>query len=191
MSIETINPATGKLIKRYETMSEKVVTGIISSTHQAYLAWQDTPFLERKKQMLGVSELLKQNKDEFARIITSEMGKPILQARAEIEKCASVCEFYANHAEALLKDRHIKTEMKQSKVIYRPLGIVFAIMPWNFPFWQVFRFAAPNLMAGNGALLSHAPICTGTSLCIENLFNTAGFPKIYFVAWSLTMMWLG
>ena len=180
MAIETVNPATGKLIKSYDEMPEKTVEEIINKTHQAHLSWRTTPFSKRKEHMLKAAKLLKENKDKYASIITSEMGKPITQAKAEIEKCAWVCEYYAESAENLLKPREIKTEMKKSMVVYRPLGIVFAIMPWNFPFWQVFRFAAPNLMAGNGGLLSHAPISTGTSLAIESLLKEAGFPESLF-----------
>lgn len=180
MAIETVNPATGKLIKSYDEMSEKQVEDIINLSHAAHLAWRETPFSERKKCLLNAAELLKKNKDEYAMIITSEMGKPITQARGEIDKCAWVCEYYAENAEELLKPREIKTDMKKSLVVYRPLGIIFSIMPWNFPFWQVFRFAAPNLMAGNAGLLSHAPISTGTSLAIEKLLKDAGFPDNLF-----------
>ena len=180
MAIETMNPATGALIKSYPEMPEKKVEDIINKTHQAYLSWRETHFTKRKEQMLKAAKLLKKDTDKYAHIITNEMGKPISQAQAEIKKCAWVCEYYAENAEDFLKPREIKTEMKKSIVVYRPLGIVFAIMPWNFPFWQVFRFAAPNLMAGNGALLSHAPISTGTSLAIEGLLKEAGFPENLF-----------
>lgn len=180
MAIETVNPATGKLIKSYNEMPEKMVSDIIESTHQTYLIWHETPFSERKKCMLKAAELLKKDKDKFATIISNEMGKPITAARGEIDKCTWVCEYYAENAENLLKPRKVKTEMKKSMVVYRPLGVIFSIMPWNFPFWQVFRFAAPNLMAGNGALLSHAPISTGTGLAIETLLKEAGFPENLF-----------
>jgi succinate-semialdehyde dehydrogenase / glutarate-semialdehyde dehydrogenase len=180
MSIQTINPATAKVIETYEEMAEPTVNGIIESTHTAYLAWRETGFSERKKCMLQSAALLRKNQKQYATLLSNEMGKPISAAIAEIEKCASVCEYYAQHAEDLLKPRVITTEMKQSQVVYRPLGIIFAIMPWNFPFWQVFRFAAPNLMAGNAGLLSHAPISTGTALAIESLLKEAGFPENLF-----------
>lgn len=180
MAIETINPATGKSIKHYDEMPEKTIHEILEKTHQAYLTWRETPFSERKEPMLKTAELLRKNPDKYARIITEEMGKPITQARAEIEKCAWVCEYYATEAENLLAPRHVEADMKKSFVAYRPLGIIFAIMPWNFPFWQVFRFAAPNIMAGNGSMLSHAPISTGASLEIEKLFLEAGFPEHLF-----------
>ena len=180
MAIKTVNPATEEVIHTYDEMSEDTVRDIIEKTHQVHLSWRETPFSERTKALHRTAELLKSNKDEYAKIISSEMGKPITPARAEIEKCAGVCEYYANNAEELLKPREIKTEMKKSMVVYRPLGIVFAIMPWNFPFWQVFRFAAPNLMAGNAGILSHAPICTGTGQAIEKLLKEAGFPENLF-----------
>jgi len=180
MAIETINPATEALIQSYNEMSEQTVQDIIDRTYEVQLAWRDTPFSVRKKAMLRTAERLIENKDQYAQIITTEMGKPITAARAEIEKCAWVCKYYAKDAEKLLSPRKIKTNMKKSMVIYRPLGIIFAIMPWNFPFWQVFRFAAPNLMAGNAGLLSHAPISTGTGQAIEQLFKEAGFPENLF-----------
>lgn len=182
MAIQTINPATEQVINNYDEMSESVVNDIIESTYKIYFDWRETPFKERKKYMLRTAELLRKNQNEYATIITSEMGKPITSARGEIEKCALVCEYYANNAENMLAPRDIKTDMKKSMVVYRPLGIIFAIMPWNFPFWQVFRFAAPNLMAGNAALLSHAPISTGTGLAIEALLREAGFPNNLFRA---------
>lgn len=180
MAIQTTNPSTEEVLQTYEEMSEKVVGDSIERTHEAYLAWRETPFSERAKAMHRAAELLKSNKEEYATLIANEMGKPISAGRAEIEKCALVCEYYANNAEKLLAPREIKTEMKKSLVVYRPIGIIFAIMPWNFPFWQVFRFAAPNLMAGNAGILSHAPISTGTGLAIEKLLLDAGFPENLF-----------
>lgn len=180
MAIQTVNPTTEEVIHSYDEMSEKMVGDLIEDTHKAYLSWRETPFSTRAKAMYRAAELLKSNKDAYASIISSEMGKPITAARAEIEKCALVCEYYAENAEKLLAPREIKTQLKQSMVVYRPLGIIFAIMPWNFPFWQVFRFVAPNLMAGNAGLLSHAPISTGTGLAIEKLLKEAGFPENLF-----------
>ena len=180
MTIQTINPATGKVIKSYDEMTEKTVNEIIEKTQEAYLTWRESPFAERKKAMLKTAELLRRDQEKYATIITQEMGKPITAARGEIEKCAWVCEYYAEQAENMLSPREIDVGMKKSLIVYRPLGIIFAIMPWNFPFWQVFRFAAPNLMAGNGALLSHAPISTGTSLAIEALLKEAGLPENLF-----------
>ncbi len=180
MAIKTVNPATNKLIKCYDEMSENTISDIIDQSSQAFLTWRCTSFSKRKQSMLQAAALLKQHKNRYADIICTEMGKPITQAYAEIEKCTAVCQYYAKNAENWLKPRVISTEMKTSQVVYRPLGIVLAIMPWNFPFWQVFRFAAPNLMAGNATLLRHASIVTGASLAIETLFKEAGFPENVF-----------
>jgi len=180
MAIKTVNPATNTLIKRYDEMSESTVSDIIDQSSQAFLTWRCTSFSERKQSMLQVAALLKQRKNHYAEIICTEMGKPITQAYAEIEKCATVCQYYAKNTENWLKPRLVSTEMKTSQVVYRPLGIVLAIMPWNFPFWQVFRFAAPNLMAGNVTLLRHASSVTGASLAIETLFKEARFPENVF-----------
>lgn len=180
MAIQTINPATGAVLQTYEEMSDDVLMHLLDEAHNAYLKWKDSPFKERQEKMKRVAVLLKKNKEAYATLMANEMGKPLAQGRAEIEKCAWVCEYYADHAEGLLKPREIKTEMKKSYVVYQPLGIVYAIMPWNFPFWQVFRFLAPTLMAGNGGLLSHAPISTGTALAIEKLIQEAGFPQSLF-----------
>ena len=177
MSIQTINPATGEVIKTYEEMPDNEVETIIDHTHSVYEEWRHTSFAERAEKMRKLAQLLKDNKEEYGKIMTLEMGKPITAAMAEIEKCAWVCEYYAQTAEEHLQDRVIKTEKTKSKVCYRPRGIVFAIMPWNFPFWQVFRFLCPTLMAGNAGLLSHAPISTGTVLAIEELTVKAGFPQ--------------
>lgn len=180
MTIQTINPATEEVIAEYEEMSENEFNRIIDDTHDAFKKWRNVSFAKRAQPMLKLADLLKANSDEYAKLITSEMGKVNAAAQAEIEKCAWVCEHFANHAAKYLRSRSVKTEMTKSYVAYRPIGVIFAIMPWNFPFWQVFRFAAPALMAGNAALLKHAPISTGVGLKIESLFAEAGFPKNLF-----------
>ncbi|MEM1244610.1 MAG: NAD-dependent succinate-semialdehyde dehydrogenase [Pseudomonadota bacterium] len=180
MSLQTVNPATGQVIKTYEEMTEKEAFQIIDQTQQAFLKWRNVAIAERAKILHKVADLLKRNKNKYAEIITSEMGKPITPAVAEIEKCAWVCQHYAENAANYLEPRVITTEMQKSYVSYEPLGIIFAIMPWNFPFWQVFRFAAPTLMAGNAALLKHAPISTGAALMIEQLLHEAGLPENLF-----------
>lgn len=180
MVIQTINPATGDVIQSYLEMDRVTVDAIISSTQSAFLQWRDKPFGERALILRKVAELLEKNKQAYASLITQEMGKPIQFSRAEIEKCGRVCEYYAENAEKLLASQPIQTEKTKSYITYRPLGIIFAIMPWNFPFWQVFRFAAPNLMAGNAVLLRHAPISTGVGLAIEKLFQDAGLPTHLF-----------
>ena len=180
MTIDTINPATGQLIHTYQEMNGNEVDNIINATHQSYLSWSQTSFTHRKSLMLKAAEVLNTNKFDYANIITAEMGKPITQSLAEVEKCIWCCQHYAENAESYLQDRIIKTESYKSYVTYQPLGIVFAIMPWNFPFWQVFRFICPTMMAGNAGLLSHAPISTGTSLAIEEILVKAGFPNNIF-----------
>lgn len=177
MSLETINPATGKLIKRYPLHGITELQSCIEKAHAAFHVSRKMPFEERKQLMQNMALLLREEKEPLAQMITKEMGKPIAAALGEIEKCAWVCEHYATHAEAYLQPIPIKTEYEKSLVVYEPLGVVFAIMPWNFPFWQVFRFAAPTLMAGNTILLKHAPITTGCALLIESLFKRVGFQE--------------
>lgn len=180
MIIKTINPATEVVLQEYSTLSEKQMDALIDAGHLTFNIWKKTTFLQRKQAMLKMAGLLRQKKNDFALLIANEMGKPISAGKAEIEKCAWVCEHYAEHAEDYLQPRTIQTEMKKTMVCYQPLGIVFAIMPWNFPFWQVFRFAVPTLMAGNAAILKHAPISTGTGEAIAALFLEAGFPEHLF-----------
>jgi succinate-semialdehyde dehydrogenase/glutarate-semialdehyde dehydrogenase len=175
MIIQTVNPATGELIQSYKAMSDDEVTRIIDLTHQTFLKWRELNFSHRAECMRKMADLLRQRKHDYAKLIAQEMGKPLKQGVAEIEKCALTCDYYADNAEYLLKNKPIKTQMSLSYVTYQPLGIIFAIMPWNFPFWQVFRFAAPTIMAGNTVLLKHAPISTGAALEIEKLFLEAGF----------------
>ena len=177
MTIETINPATGELIKSYTEFSSDEVNSIIDQSHQAYLLWKRVGVDERAAKMKKAAQILLDRVDLYAKLITQEMGKPISQARGEVKKCALVCEHYADKAAEYLASHHITTDMAKSYVTYQPLGTVFAIMPWNFPFWQVFRFAAPALMAGNATLLKHAPISTGAALAIENVFKEAGFSE--------------
>lgn len=180
MKFSTINPATEQVIGEYEEFSDVTIEKILQDSSLAFQYWSKLSFAERAKNMLAMSDYLLQEKNELAKMITTEMGKPIAAAVAEIEKCALVCRHYAEKAEEYLAPRHIQTEMQKSYVTYKPIGSVFNIMPWNYPFWQVFRFAAPNLMAGNTAILRHAPITTGCGLLIEKAFEAAGFPKNIF-----------
>ena len=180
MEIQTRNPATGKLIQTYDEMSDSDVTAIITATHQAFLSWREMTIPERSKPIRRLAELLLERKQDFAKLMAIEMGKPLAQGVAEIEKCAATCNYYADVSAEYLQPRAIKTEMTKSFVTHEPIGLVFGIMPWNFPFWQVFRFAIPTMMAGNGALLKHAPISTGTALVIEKLFADAGCPQNVF-----------
>ena len=176
MKIQTINPTTGRVLHSYDCLNRQEIHEKLNKSHEAYLMWKQTAFSKRKSFMLQLAQLLRSKADELAQLISHEMGKPITAGKAEINKCAWLCEHYAEHAEEYLAPRVVQTEMKKAKVCYLPLGIVFAIMPWNFPFWQVFRFAVPALMAGNVAVLKHAPISTGTGNKIEQLFLEAGFP---------------
>lgn len=180
MTIETTNPATGELIKSYIGMSEQEATKILEESHRAFLTWRGWSFEERADCIRKLADLLEKRKDEYADLIAREMGKPLAQGVSEIEKCAALCHHYADFASDYLASREVKTTMTKSFVTHQPLGVVFGIMPWNFPFWQVFRFAVPALMAGNGALLKHAPISTGSALIIERLFAEAGcLPNIF------------
>lgn len=176
MSIESINPATGETIATYDEMPPGKVDEIVDACHRAHLAWRGVPFSERARLMRKAAQVLREDEGEYAKLMTREMGKPIREGRSEAEKCAWVCEHYAEHAERILAPETIETDAGKSYVVFPPLGVVLAIMPWNFPFWQVFRFAAPGLMAGNGAVLKHASNVMGCALAIEGVFRKAGFP---------------
>jgi succinate-semialdehyde dehydrogenase / glutarate-semialdehyde dehydrogenase len=180
MAIQTINPTTGEVIKSYSEMNWHDVEKIIHSTHEAFLQWSNRSFRERAELMRKVADNLGRNKQQYAELITREMGKPIRFSVPEIEKCQRVCHYYADHAENFLASQPVATEKSKSYVVYKPLGVILAFMPWNYPFWQVFRFAAPTLMAGNGVLLRHAPISTGTGLAIEQLCRDSGLPENLF-----------
>jgi len=177
MVYKSINPYDNKEIATFSEHTDQELESILESSRQAFVTWREVPIEERSEMMSDVAELLRQNIGKYAKTITLEMGKPIREARAEIEKCAWVCEFYAVNAENFLADELIETDAHESFISFDPLGCVFAIMPWNFPFWQVFRFAAPNLMAGNTALLKHAPNVFGCAKHIEKLFQEAGLPE--------------
>jgi succinate-semialdehyde dehydrogenase/glutarate-semialdehyde dehydrogenase len=180
MQIETVNPATESILNSYRILNLQEINEKIKAGYASYLTWRKTDFSQRKKLMLQLAVLLRKNQDEYARLMAQEMGKPLTAGKGEIEKCAWVCEHYAQEAEKYLTSRTIETSMKKTTVSYHPIGIVFAIMPWNYPFWQVFRFASPTIMAGNAGILKHAPISTGTGNIIEALFLEAGFPKYLF-----------
>lgn len=180
MSLDSINPATGKLVKSYQEMSPEVIEDRIQKTDRAFLEWKYTDFTERAVLMKRAALILKEKAPEYARLMTDEMGKPIKDGRSEAEKCAWVCEYYSDNAEKFLRREFIETSAHKSFVTFQPLGVVLAVMPWNFPFWQVFRFAAPGLMAGNGAVLKHASNVSGCALAIESIFREAGFPENLF-----------
>ncbi len=180
MTIQTINPATGEALHSYAEMNIATVNNIIDLTFNAFGQWHTISFVERSEKLRHIASLLDKNKKKYAQLITQEMGKPILASIAEIEKCQLACNFYAENAEKFLAPRSVVTNKTKSFVVYRPLGIIFAIMPWNYPFWQVFRCAAPNLMAGNAMLLRHSPNSTGAGLAIEELCQEAGLPQNLF-----------
>ncbi|MDT7830595.1 NAD-dependent succinate-semialdehyde dehydrogenase [Pricia sp. S334] len=171
------NPYNGKQLHIFNELDDSELSKKIEVAHQRFQIWKRTSFVERSRLMLKVAEELKTNTDTYAKTITQEMGKPISQARAEVEKCAWVCEYYAENAEEQLQDEIVETDAEKSYVSYEPLGVVLAVMPWNYPFWQVFRFAAPNLIAGNVGVLKHASNVMQSAEMIERLFNKAGFPK--------------
>jgi succinate-semialdehyde dehydrogenase/glutarate-semialdehyde dehydrogenase len=177
MAIESINPATEELLNTYEEMTPQQVAAAVCEAHDAWKAWRKAPFAERAEPMRRAAEILRERKEEYAKLMALEMGKPFRQGIAEVEKSALGCDYYAEHAERHLAIEPIKTEGSKSYVAFEPLGVVLAIMPWNFPFWQVFRFAAPALMAGNAGVLKHASNVPGCALAIEKVFVDAGFPK--------------
>src|SRR5690606_33331884 len=181
----SINPYTGQELNSYKNHTKKEVSEIIDKADKRFYSWRETSFSERKKLMLAAASELKKNKREYAETITLEMGKPISQAIAEVEKCAWVCEFYAENAEKQLQNEMIKTDAFKSYVSFEPMGVVLAVMPWNYPFWQVFRFAAPALMAGNVGLLKHASNVMLTAKNIERVFEEAGFPEGCFRSLSI------
>jgi succinate-semialdehyde dehydrogenase/glutarate-semialdehyde dehydrogenase len=177
MAIATINPATGETLKTFEPLSDSEIEKKLQLAWDTFRDYRRTPFRERVEKMMRAAEILESSKEEFGRIMTIEMGKPIKGARAEAEKCAWACRYYAENAEAFLADEAVKTNATRSYIRYQPIGPVLAVMPWNFPFWQVFRFAAPALMAGNVGLLKHASNVPQCALAIEDIFRRAGFPE--------------
>jgi len=178
--LKSINPSNGELIASYEEMTKGEVKVIISDVNSAYREWRQTSFSHRAQLMNNAAQILQAKKEDLGKLMSIEMGKPFSQAVAEANKCASVCEYYADHAERILGDQIIETDASKSYITYRPIGIVFAVMPWNFPFWQVLRFAAPALMAGNVGILKHASNVQGCALEIEKVFHDAGFPNNVF-----------
>lgn len=182
MALRSINPYTGELIREYPEMSIAEVAKCIENAHQVFRQWRTTDFSTRAKLLKNAALILRQRREVFARLMTEEMGKPITGARAEVEKCAWVCDYYADNAERFLAREPVATDASESYITYQPLGVILAIMPWNFPFWQVFRFAAPALMAGNAGVLKHASNVMGCADAIEGIFREAGFPEGLFAA---------
>ena len=182
MSMKSINPATGELLREVDTLDDAQLEARLALAERAFAEHRATSFAERAERMRRAGELLESRKEHWGRIMTLEMGKPLAAAVAEAEKCAWVCRYYADHAERFLADQSVETDARRSFVRYQPLGPVLAVMPWNFPFWQVFRFAAPALMAGNVGLLKHASNVPQCALAIEEIFRRAGFDEGVFQA---------
>jgi succinate-semialdehyde dehydrogenase/glutarate-semialdehyde dehydrogenase len=177
MAIATVNPATGQLIKSFEPLSDSQIELKLQRAADTFSEYRKVPFAERARMMLKASAILESEKENYARIMTTEMGKTFRSAVDEAVKCAWVCRYYAENAERFLADEVVETSASRSYIRYQPLGAVLAVMPWNFPFWQVLRFAAPALMAGNVGLLKHASIVPQCALMIEEVFRKAGFPE--------------
>jgi len=175
VTIRSVNPATEEVLEEFEPHSDDAVDSLLEKSQSAFQAQKAASFAERAERMKRAAQILDDEIDEFASILTREMGKTLAAAKAEVEKCAWVCRYYADNAESLLADEPVETDARRSFKRYLPIGPVLAVMPWNFPFWQVFRFAAPALMAGNTGLLKHASNVPRSALAIESVFERAGF----------------
>ena len=174
--MESINPHSGKLIRSYEPETDEIVRGRLQAAAEAFDEWKLTTFPERAQRMRAAAEVLRDKQSALAELMADEMGKPIRDGLAEVQKCANCCDYYAENAQRFLQKQLVESDAHESYVAYDPLGVILAIMPWNFPFWQVFRFAAPALMAGNTGVLKHASNVSGCALAIEDVFREAGFP---------------
>ncbi|MCB1008825.1 MAG: NAD-dependent succinate-semialdehyde dehydrogenase [Acidobacteria bacterium] len=177
MTIESVNPATGAVVQTYEELGEEALERALGRSAAAFPAWRATELQERTARLRAAAEVLEARKEELARLMAVEMGKPVREGRGEIEKCAWACRHYAAEAPGLLAPREIETDASRSFVVFEPLGCVLAVMPWNFPFWQVFRFIAPHLTAGNIGLLKHASNVAGCALAIEEILRAADYPE--------------
>jgi succinate-semialdehyde dehydrogenase / glutarate-semialdehyde dehydrogenase len=177
MPLVSINPTTGEQLARYEEMSPAEVDEALTAAASGFQRWRRASFGDRGTVIRSAAQQLRARRDELARLMALEMGKPLPQGEAEIEKCARTCEFFASHAAELLADENVRTEASHTFVTFKPLGVVLGVMPWNFPFWQVFRYAAPTLMAGNTTVLKHASNVSGCALAIDDVFSDAGAPR--------------
>ncbi|MFA8301083.1 MAG: NAD-dependent succinate-semialdehyde dehydrogenase [Hyphomicrobiales bacterium] len=178
--MKSINPKNNQLIRIYSEHSFTDVQEILEQNFIAWQSWKNTTFEHRAELMLNAAKVIRKNKDYYARVITREMGKPVVESLAEVEKSALACDYYAENAEKFLADEDLPSNYDKSFVAYEPMGPVLAVMPWNYPFWQVFRFAAPALMAGNAGLLKHSSYVPECALAIEDIFKKAGFPENIF-----------
>ncbi len=177
MGIATVNPATGETLKTFKPLTDEQIEEKLATAQSSFEQYRQTSMEQRSEWLIAAAEILERDKEKFAQIMTTEMGKPIKGAIAEAQKCAWVCRYYAENAPKFLADTPVSTDATSSFVRYLPLGVVLAVMPWNFPFWQVFRFAAPALMAGNAGLLKHASNVPQCALAIEAIISEAGFPQ--------------
>src|SRR4051812_36611297 len=177
MVMQSINPATEEVLESFEEFSPQQVDSALSQVHEAFSTWRKSSFDQRSAALLAIARELRADKSRWAGLITAEMGKPIVEAEAEIEKCAWNCEFYAENAERFLADEIVATNATRSLVAFEPLGTILAVMPWNFPFWQVMRHAAPALMAGDTILLKHASNVPRCALAVEEVLLDAGVPR--------------
>jgi acyl-CoA reductase-like NAD-dependent aldehyde dehydrogenase len=180
--VETVNPATGKVIAKYQNMTDDQIREKVKNARSALKGWKNLDIGERCSLTRNLGRIMRRNKSEYARLITEEMGKPVRQATAEVEKCAWLCDYYSETAEAFLRDELIPTEFRKSFVCFEPIGVVAGIMPWNFPFWQAMRFAVPAVTAGNVEILKHSSVCLGSAIKLEEAFTDAGFPESVFQA---------
>ena len=180
MMLKSINPYTNRIIGEYEEYPQKKLEEILNNSSSAFTKWKRTGFSYRRSLMNKVADILNNNITDLSLVITLEMGKPVRESRAEIEKCAWVCRYYAANAEEFLKDENVEADTYQSYVSYEPMGTILGIMPWNYPFWQVFRFAVPTLMAGNTVVLKHSSNVQNCARNIEEIFTKAGFPLFVF-----------
>ncbi|MDH3245323.1 MAG: aldehyde dehydrogenase family protein, partial [Saprospiraceae bacterium] len=176
-TIISTNPATGVQIKTYDLHTDEMIADRLEAAQKTWQEWRQVSFAKRSELMMEAAQVLESKKETYAKIMTAEMGKTYRSAIAEVEKCAWVCRYYAENAAGFLADEFIDTDATKSGICYQPLGVILAVMPWNYPMWQVFRFAAPALMAGNVAVLKHASNVPESALRIEEVFRLAGFPK--------------
>ena len=180
MKFKTVNPSTGEVLKEYTSMSKEEVLRIAEKCNTAQKTWKTKPLKERAALLVKLAAVLRKNKEKYAAIMTEEMGKPINDSTAEIEKCAWTAEVYAQNAERWLKEEIVEADGVKHRVVFQPLGVILAVMPWNFPFWQALRFGMPALLSGNTGMLKHASATTGAALAVESAFKEAGFPEHVF-----------
>ncbi|EMR03683.1 NAD-dependent succinate-semialdehyde dehydrogenase [Cesiribacter andamanensis] len=182
MSIQSVNPFNNEIIRQFHEATDTDIQAALEASEEGFRHWKQVPLQERSSLMMAAAQVMEDDLEHYAHLMTLEMGKTLREARAEIEKCAACCRYYATHAEAFLKDKVLDVSQGKAFISYEPLGPVLAIMPWNFPFWQVIRFAAPNLMAGNVGILKHASSVPQVALALEEIFRKAGFPDGAFLS---------